>query len=622
MNKQILLFVAICLIVPFLGAFQKNEGVEALKRITEEYHYSLTDFTNAVDEYVAIAESFTADTASIADLQAVHLNARMTFKAFEYLIEYYDHQAVKVSLNGAPLPSVEPHVPEVVPLDPVGLQVLDELVFADEPFAEKEEIIKLTNQLQIDFKQIYRVQKSMRITHRHIFEALREELIRIFTLGMTGFDTPGSVNALPEAKVALQSAHKAFGAYQSLLEKKDFGLFMLLDTRLTEAIKYMDNFDDFDKFDRLGYFIHFHSHIYELLYQMQRSLGVETKDEVNKFKPAVNYDAKGMFYEDFLNTSYFANRNMNDENIDQRISLGRMLFFDPVLSSNNKRSCASCHDPQMAFTDGKAKSDAFNESGQIKRNSPTLLNCVYNERFFYDMRQPNLERQIKHVVKDSMEFNTSFTEIIGKLKQSKEYVELFEEAYGMDGRSTLSTYSLNDAMASYVASLSSFNSPFDKYMRQEIGTIDLNVHKGFNLFMGKGACGTCHFAPTFNGTVPPRFEESETEILGVPKTKDNKELDVDMGRYASGRPIDKAPFYQFSFRTPTVRNIELTAPYMHNGVYETLEEVMDFYNKGGGAGMGIDVPHQTLPDAPLYLTVEEQQQIIAFMKALTDEDYD
>lgn len=622
MKRHILLLSTLCMIVWLFGAFVESESSLALKKITNVYHVSLEDFSNAVDEYVATAESLTSQSADIENLQSIHLDTRMAFKKIEYLLEYYDHQEVKVHLNGAPLLSVEPKVAEVNVLEPTGLQVLDELVFADNPLEHREEIIELTEQLQTNFARIEKVQKQIKITHRHIFEALREEMIRIFTLGMTGFDTPGSVNALPEAKVALQSVYDAFLVYRPLLEQKDVGLAILTDMRLSEAVKYMDNFDDFDKFDRLGFLVHFHNHIYELLKEVQVSLQIETKDEVNDFKPAVNYNSKGLFEKDFLNNSYFANRDMNNKDIEKRIALGRTLFFDPILSANNKRACASCHDPQLAFTDGKAKSTAFNEKGEISRNAPTLVNCVFNERFFHDMRQGNLERQIKHVVFDTMEFNTSFKEIKEKITSSKEYVKLFKDAYADQKKYALSAYSLNDALATYVASLSSFNSPFDKYARQEIGTIDLDVHKGFNLFMGKGACGTCHFAPTFNGTVPPRYEETETEVLGVPATKENKEIDEDMGRYASGRPIDVAEFYLHSFRTPTVRNIELTAPYMHNGVYETLEEVMDFYNKGGGAGMGIEVKHQTLPDAPLNLTDEEQQLIIKFMKSLTDTEYD
>ncbi|MEL6863043.1 MAG: cytochrome c peroxidase [Bacteroidota bacterium] len=623
MNKQILLFLILSATVLIFGAFERNnEGAAALEVITQNYHLSLADFSSVVDEYAITAANFSEDTMSVGELQEVHLEARMIFKQMEYLIAYFDHEAVKVFLNGAPLPSVEKHVPEVRPLDPQGLQVLDELVFSNAPFEEKETIIKLVEQMKKDFFTVQKVQKSIKITHRHIFEALREEMVRLFTLGLTGFDTPGSGNALPEAKAVLQSVYEAYLVYQPMLTKKDFGLALLLDTRLSEAIKYMDNFDDFDTFDRMGFLIHFHNHIYELLYEAQLSLGVETKDEVSKFQPAVNYEARQLFDPQFLNNSYFANRKMDEENIDKRIALGRTLFFDPILSSNNKRSCASCHDPSLAFTDGEVKSRGFNEGGSVGRNSPTLINCVYNERYFYDMRQPNLERQIKHVVFDSMEFNTTFTDIIDKLKLSQEYTDLFDKAYEGQGRFTLSTYSLNDALASYVANLSSFDSPFDQYARQEIGTIDIAVQRGFNLFMGKGACGTCHFAPTFNGTVPPRYEETETEILGVPATKENKTLDEDLGRYASKRPIDEAPFYKHSFRTPTVRNIELTAPYMHNGVYEALEEVMDFYNKGGGAGMGIDVPYQTLPDSPLNLTDQEQQDIIAFMKSLTDTHYD
>jgi cytochrome c peroxidase len=171
-----------------------------------------------------------------------------------------------------------------------------------------------------------------------------------------------------------------------------------------------------------------------------------------------------------------------------------------------------------------------------------------------------------------------------------------------------------------VVSLSSFNSPFDQYVRGERKELPEAAKRGFNLFMGKAACGTCHFAPSFNGLVPPFYEESESEVLGVPSTpgSENLVIDPDLGRLESSRPQDEAYFYAFSFKTPTVRNAALTAPYMHNGVYETMEEVIDFYNKGGGLGMGIDIPHQTLPDAPLNLNEGEVKDLIAFMEALTD----
>lgn len=179
---------------------------------------------------------------------------------------------------------------------------------------------------------------------------------------------------------------------------------------------------------------------------------------------------------------------------------------------------------------------------------------------------------------------------------------------------------MSSALAAYVKSLSSFNSPFDKYVRGEVDTIDIAVYEGFNLFMGKAVCGTCHFAPTFNGTVPPLYKESESEVLAVPVGHDtlNPVLDPDLGRYVNGRPTEKADFFKHSFKTPTIRNIALTAPYMHNGGYKTLEEVMDFYNRGGGVGMGLEVENQTLPFDSLALNKNEIHSIISFMQALTD----
>jgi cytochrome c peroxidase len=146
--------------------------------------------------------------------------------------------------------------------------------------------------------------------------------------------------------------------------------------------------------------------------------------------------------------------------------------------------------------------------------------------------------------------------------------------------------------------------------------IDPAVKRGFNLFMGKAQCGTCHFAPTFFGNVPPFYGTSESEVLGVPKVWDtlNPVLDADIGRYK----FMEFPDFMHAFKTSTVRNAELTKPYMHNGGFKSLEDVVDFYDRGGGAGMGLDVPNQTLPDKKLNLTAAEKKDIVAFMKALTD----
>ncbi|MDQ3394785.1 MAG: cytochrome C peroxidase, partial [Bacteroidota bacterium] len=129
----------------------------------------------------------------------------------------------------------------------------------------------------------------------------------------------------------------------------------------------------------------------------------------------------------------------------------------------------------------------------------------------------------------------------------------------------------------------------------------------------------CHFAPVFNGLVPPHYKETESEVLGVPASasKVNPEIDADLGRY-KGILKEEAHIYKHSFKTTTVRNVELTAPYMHNGVFQTLEEVVDFYDNGGGIGLELDVPNQTLPSSPLGLTDLEKKQLVLFMISLTD----
>ena len=177
------------------------------------------------------------------------------------------------------------------------------------------------------------------------------------------------------------------------------------------------------------------------------------------------------------------------------------------------------------------------------------------------------------------------------------------------------TWQLQNLLASYIRSLATFNSSFDEYMRGNHNALNENQKKGFNLFMGKAKCATCHFLPLFNGTVPPNYTKTEQEVLGTAENDSNKKMDADKGR---GRFHETVPSLQHSFKTPTVRNINKTAPYMHNGGYRTLEDVMHFYNEGGGKGFGFDVENQTLPEDKLHLSKTEISQIIEFMKALDD----
>jgi cytochrome c peroxidase len=272
---------------------------------------------------------------------------------------------------------------------------------------------------------------------------------------------------------------------------------------------------NFETFDRLHFIREYINPIFAKLYDSQIELNIEFQDEVSSIKQAVNFRAKEIFSTDFLNKYYYMNLSKRDDTKELQI-LGKTLFFDPILSANNKRACASCHDPKKAFTDGKAKSISFNFEGTVERNSPTLMNSVYSDRFFYDLRAQKLEDQVDHVITSSKEFDTDYTKIIDKLSSNSEYVAMFRKAYPhINSSKIVNKYTITTALAAYVGNLVSFDSDFDKYIRKEISEIDSSVIRGYNLFAGKALCGTCHFTPTFNGTVPPFFIETDSENLGV-----------------------------------------------------------------------------------------------------------
>lgn len=609
------LFLSI-LALTFLN-FSTIRHWDSLETVEKQFQSGLDELKQEIERYHQLAKQTDTSATYIKELQRAHLNTRLSFKKIEFLLEYLDHPSVKKHLNGAPLPSVEPKVPEINILDPLGLQVLDEIVFGAAPAAEKEEIRALTAALVKGYKGIYNYQYNLPINHRHIFESIRMELVRIMALGVTGFDTPGSANALPEAVEAMKGIYQAFGAYQHLVAKADAKLASQIETHFISGIQYLEMHPNFNTFDRLYFLKEIINPLFKEVLWAHEKTGVERINEVNPIPQPFNYAAENIFAEDFLNPSFYAGFNIEEAQNLKRVELGKLLFFDPIISGNNERACASCHQPELGFTDGFKTSLATNGKGHVLRNSPTVINAVYAEKYFYDLREEFLERQMKHVVHDELEFDTDFFEITDKLMQSETYKELFTAAYP---KYQVSKWSVSNALSAYVASLTAFNSPFDQYIKGEKESISPAAVRGFNLFMGKAACATCHFAPTFSGLVPPRFRESESEVLGVPATKDTLApvLDSDLGRARNGVARDEAPFYIHSFKTPTIRNIALTAPYMHNGVYTTLEEVMDFYNKGGGVGMGIDVAYQTLPDAPLHLSKDEIKDIIIFMETLTD----
>ncbi|WKN41338.1 cytochrome c peroxidase [Tunicatimonas pelagia] len=619
MKRLLLVFSLLLFIGVIITSFrpEKNQSLSPAAEVKTQFLEDLHTFQIACERLHHSTSQLTE--ANLKEAQQAFINARYAYKTIEFLAAYLDEEFIGNNINGAPLLSLEPNAPQLSILEPEGFQILEETLFSENPLEEKEAIIAYTAALSRSAQELSYLRQTY-LTDRQVIEAARMALIRVFTLGVTGFDSPVLANSLPEASQVLVSLQKAIQLYIPLVGVKNANLAQRLESTVAEAVDYLAKNQDFDTFDRLGFLKGYINPLYADLLDAQLALQIETYYETASpyHKHAINYFAKNIFDEDFLNPFYYT-RMSSQSYTGAAVQLGRTLFFDPLLSNNNERSCASCHQPEKAFTDGLARSLATNSEGTVKRNAPTLLNAAYADRYFYDLRSEVLEDQMDHVVYDHREFQTSYLAVFEKIQRSEDYLAMFSEAFPEMKDDPVNKHTLTTALATYIVSLKSLSSPFDQYVRDEQESLDASVKRGFNLFMGKAACGTCHFAPTFNGLVPPIYHESESEVLGVPNTTDTATMviDDDLGR-ALGVIKEYVDFYRHSFKTTTVRNVALTAPYMHNGVYETLEEVVDFYNQGGGEGMGLDVPYQTLPPDPLNLTDQEQADLVAFMESLTD----
>ena len=539
-------------------------------------------------------------------LQQAFRDARLAYKRVEPLLEEYNPELAK-KLNGPAIDKHDLEAAERKVWQATGFQVVEEYLFPEFSSSQREEASREMSILH-GYLQVYRNDvEGLLLSDRNIFEALRLEVLRLMSLGISGFDSPVAFQSMPEASAALEGMRSILAVY--FPQQPTSQPANQLTHQLEKAQAFLHESPSFNEFDRLTFIKEYLNVISRELYAFQQELNIPN----NPWLTAVNLEEPSFLGEKAFNPDFFApsfNRNVKPE----AVALGKILFHEPLLSGNNNRSCASCHHPDKAFTDGVPKSKALNGQNDLRRNAPTIINATFQRLQFYDSRINFLEGQVADVVANPDEMHGSVQEAAAKLSEIPEYRQLFGQAFAED---SVTAKNLQKAIAAYVRSLNGLNAPFDQYLQggDETAISEAQI-KGFNLFMGKAKCGTCHFMPLFNGTVPPLYLDTESEVLGVPVWKDtvDAEVDSDVGMFA----VYGGALLKFAFKTPTLRNVALTAPYMHNGVYETLEEVVDFYNRGGGAGIGIDLDQQTLPTDPLDLTKQEQQNLVSFLNALTD----
>ena len=314
--------------------------------------------------------------------------------------------------------------------------------------------------------------------------------------------------------------------------------------------------------------------------------------------------------------------------VPAKIELGRQLFFEPRLSADGTVSCATCHDPKLAFTDGKKTAEGIG-GRRGTRNTPTILNAMFNSSFFWDGRAESLEEQAKQPLINQDEMgNPSHDAVVKRVSGIPEYAQQFQRVFGEQVDIEL----IAKAIAAYERTLVSADSPYDRFVEGDRNAMTQSAQRGFALFRTKARCSVCHnLNQSFpfltdgnyrNTGVASNFAEFDTlarhatavavdgssaGMTGLDKHEGRSEL----GRFlVSGSAVDIG-----AFRTPSLRNVELTPPYFHDGSAATLADVVRYYNKGGNPNTNRDWEVQ-----PLNLSYEEQEDLIEFLKALTSED--
>ena len=275
----------------------------------------------------------------------------------------------------------------------------------------------------------------------------------------------------------------------------------------------------------------------------------------------------------------------------ERVELGKMLFFDPRLSGSEWISCATCHNPALAWSDG-LPTMIGNGMAKGRRSTPTILNTAYNQMQFWDGRAKTLEEQALGPIQEPGEMNQDLEKLAKRLTAIEGYRKAFDQAYPNEG---ISKESIAKAIASFERTVVSTEAPFDKWRKGDKKAISLSAQRGFKLFEGKANCVACHQG--FN------FADDGFHNIGLPANSM-----VDVGRFAHRKiKVNKG-----AFKTPTLRDIARTAPYMHDGSYSTLADVVEHYNKGGVNPENLD-PNMK----PLNLSDQEKADLVEFLLSLT-----
>ena len=290
---------------------------------------------------------------------------------------------------------------------------------------------------------------------------------------------------------------------------------------------------------------------------------------------------------------------------EEGIELGKKLFFDKKLSVNGSQSCADCHKPSNSFTDARQYSIGV-DNIQGTRNSMPLFNLAWNydDRFFWDGRELSLERQVFDPITNPVEMHNTIANLVQELQIDSEYPEMFLKAFGTE---IIDSVQIGKAIAQYERTIISANSKFDKYLLGET-TLTMQEEEGFNIFMDedRGDCFHCH-----GNENNPLWTDNKFHNNGL----DNNFSDLGLGA-VTGNPNDNG-----KFKTPSLRNLAFTAPYMHDGRFSTIDEVINHYSEGLQDSHTVDPLMKMVLQGGVQLSFEEKENLKAFLLTLSDYDF-
>ncbi len=535
------------------------------------------------------------------------VETRVAYKHLEGVVEFYA-PAVAAALNSRRQEVDDDDAPPPSMLPASGFPALEALLWPTVTSVNAREAVAIVDDMRATGERVHQVADAVVPTAAQLIEVARQELARLSILSIAGFDTPVTGAWLTESAAAVDGIRSLLKADPSIWS--DASLQLRAADRSLAAMSTALRAGSLESFERLPFLVQRAIPAAHAVDALRAASGVRSV-AIQRFwraTAASPYDA------DAFDPLVYAASGHAPTSASVR-ALGERLFHDPSLSGTGTRSCATCHVPSHAFTDGVGRQRDIRGAGFVKRHSPTLLNAALSPAYFADERAPSLEEQVVRVLESPSEMASSIDRATAVVNASASYRAEFAQSFDHSIDAQVTPLQVRQAIAAYVRSLVALNSRFDRAVRGDLTQMTREEQHGFDVFMGKAGCGSCHFAPLFNGTTPPLYRNADVEVIGVPASpKSPRVLDADHGR----GDVDKLPLHDRAFKTPTVRNATLAGPYFHHGAYASLREVIDFYDRGGGQGAGARVPNQTLSATPLHLSDDEKRDLESFLGALLD----